>query len=231
MSVSLGKIECIKIGKIAVQPLVGSKRTEMSSGIKKMPVEKAILLRQGFKDDEQADTLHHGGGNKAVLCFSSITYEKLNTIHHIHFAHDNSAYYGENLVISSISEDDICVGDELQIGQNVRIVITQPRQPCWKLSAHTGISTMTQTIFEQGHTGWYAKVVNEGEICRNDLVSLIHRPFPDLTIRLLNRLMVDPKCDIQATQKALKCDALGAAFKRSLEKRVHGSDEMVAYQS
>ena len=53
----------------------------------------------------------------------------------------NMAHFGENLILSDICEKDICVGDILKIGQT-RVQITQPRQPCWKLSANTNEKSM-----------------------------------------------------------------------------------------
>jgi MOSC domain-containing protein YiiM len=38
--------------------------------------------------------------------------------------------FGENIVIESVSENDICIGDILCLGKEVLIQVSEPRQPC-----------------------------------------------------------------------------------------------------
>ena len=128
------------------------------------------------------------------------------------------AYFGENLILSNICEEDICIGDILKIGQT-KVQITQPRQPCWKLSANTNEQDMTKIIFDNGLTGWYAKVLEEGFICQNDEVILEKRINPTLNINILNQLIINPMLDEALTFEALKCEELGKAFFESLSKR------------
>lgn len=227
---NLGIIKCIKTGKVSVQQIVNKKQSKMVSGIRKQPTKKAFILITGFQDDEQADIVHHGGENKAILFFSTTTYSLLNTACKINFRFDDIAYYGENLVVSNFDESNVCVGDEFLIGHDVHIQITQPRQPCWKLSVNTQVANMTKIIFENGYTGWYARVLKEGEIHCDATIKLVHRPFPKLTIMLLNKLIINPEYDLKLAEQALECDALGYQFKRSLHKRMNGSSEMLSYQ-
>jgi MOSC domain-containing protein YiiM len=128
------------------------------------------------------------------------------------------AYFGENLILSNICEEDICIGDILKIGQT-KVQITQPRQPCWKLSANTNQKDMTNFIFNSGLTGWYAKVLEEGFICQNDEVILEKRVNSNLSIKKLNELIINPMHDESLTIEALNCKELGKAFFESLSKR------------
>ena len=208
----------VKVGVVTSTKLENSKRTELISGIKKYPVSKAYLTKTGFKEDFQADLLHHGGENKALFLFSSITYEKINSFYDNKFDMNKTAFFGENLILSEITEEDICVGDILRIGQT-KVQITQPRQPCWKLSANTDEKNMTNFIFNSGLTGWYAKVLEEGFICQNDEVILEKRINPTLNINILNQLIINPMLDEALTFEALKCEELGKAFFESLSKR------------
>lgn len=214
----------VKVGVVTSTKLENSKRTELISGIKKYPVSKAYLTKTGFKEDFQADLLHHGGVNKALFLFSSLTYEKINSFYNNNFDMKNMAFFGENLILSEVCEKDICIGDVLKIGQT-KIQITQPRQPCWKLSANSLKNSMTKLIFETGLTGFYAKVLKEGQISQNDDVVLEQRTRPNLTIEKLNQIIVEPKIDINLTKEALACEDLGHQFKNSLTKRYELGDE------
>lgn len=230
MDTYFGKIKYLKVGKVSTEILTNENRRESSSGIKKYPILSAKLSKLGFIGDEQGDTLHHGGENKAVMFFSSITYNKINTLKNTNFAFDGISYFGENLLISHAYEENVCVGDVIQINDTL-IEITQPRQPCWKLSANTQINTMTKSIYEHGFTGWYGRVLQEGVIFQNNRIVLKKRPFPELTINLLNQLMIDPMINPISLEKALLCESLGKAFKTSLEKRYkNDSYEHLSYQ-
>lgn len=218
------KVLYLKVGKVQKSPLEGIKRKELISAIKKYPVEKAFLTKTGFKEDEQADLVHHGGENKALFLFSEKTYEKISKECNISFEIDQMAHFGENLILSNISEEDICIGDIYEIGQS-QIQITQPRQPCWKLSANTNQKKMTKFIFDSGYTGWYAKVLKEGTICKEDEMKLIKRQEDDLSIELLNKLIVNPSFNMALTKKAIESEFLGKAFKESLKKRYQLKEE------
>ena len=212
------KVLCLKVGKVEKIPLEDTKRKELISAIKKYPIKKAFLTKIGFKEDEQADLVHHGGENKALFLFSKKTYEKISKECNINFEIDEMAYFGENLILSNVSEEDICIGDIYEIGES-QIQITQPRQPCWKLSANTNQKQMTKFIFDSGYTGWYAKVLKEGTICKDDEMRFIKRQEPDLSIKLLNKLIVNPSLNMSLAKKAIQSEFLGKPFKESLEKR------------
>ena len=203
MNEKISNVLYIKVGKVSTTK-IENKRSELVSGIKKYPVLKAYLTKTGFKNDEQGDLLHHGGINKALFLFSALTYKKINSFFNDSFEMTDMAYFGENLILSNICEEDICIGDILKIGQT-KVQITQPRQPCWKLSANTNEQDMTKIIFDNGLTGWYAKVLEEGFICQNDEVILEKRINPTLNINILNQLII--------------CEVLGKAFFESLSKR------------
>lgn len=214
----ISKVLELKVGKVETSKLQDNKREVLVSAIMKKPTQKAYLTKVGFSEDEQGDTLHHGGENKALFLFSSLTYEKINSYFESSFDMKDIASFGENLVLSDISESDICVGDILEIGETI-VQVTQPRQPCWKLSASTKEKDMTKVTFLNGLTGWYAKVLKEGYISKNDEVVLQKRTHENLTIAKLNELIVNPMSDEDRTKEALSCDDLGRAFFASLTKR------------
>lgn len=221
----------VKVGQIATTPLENSARKELVTGMKKHPVVKAYLTKTGFNTDAQADLEHHGGENKALFSMDTKTYETINTLCQTHFAYDEVAHFGENLIISNVTQKEICVGDIYSIGEAI-VQVTQPRQPCWKLSASTNVKKMTAVIFQHGLTGWYCKVLQEGNISQQDTMVLQERSYPNLNIELLNQLINNPMANEEVTLEALSCEVLGKPFKESLQKRYEskGEDEQFAYQ-
>ena len=222
MSKKLGSILFVKVGKVTKNKKLTSEK-EFESGIKKYPVESAFMTKTGFNGDEVADLIHHGGETKAVLFFSANTYEKLNKLSGNDFMYDDVAHYGENLLVDNMDEADICVGDILKVG-GATFEVSQPRQPCWKLSANTSTKPMTSIIYNNGLTGWYARVTQEGQVKKGDGVELIKRVYPKLSIEALNRVIVDPLSDKEVTLEAIKCPILGEQFKDSLEGRAKLKD-------
>ncbi len=222
MGQKLANILYLKIGKVSKNKKLTSEK-EFESGIKKYPVDSAFMTKTGFMGDEVADLIHHGGETKAVLFFSTNTYERLNKLSGNSFEYDNVAHYGENLLVDNIDEADICAGDILKVGE-ATFEVSQPRQPCWKLSANTATKPMTSIIYNNGLTGWYARVVGEGEVKKGDEVLLIKRVYPKLSIEALNKIIVDPLSDKEVTLQAIKCPVLGEQFKDSLEGRAKLND-------
>lgn len=193
------------------------------SGIKKEPVDSAMIDTSGIVGNEVGDTIHHGGVNKAIMFISTKTYESLNTLAKVDFAYDSTAYYGENIVVDNIDESSVYVGDVLSIGE-VKLEVSQPRQPCWKLSSATGVKDMTAIIYKNGLTGWYARVLKGGKIKKGDAIVLEKRAYPNLSIKALNQIIIDPSSDKKLTDEAIECEKLGYQFKDSLRARAKMSD-------
>lgn len=225
MSDKIGNIVVVKVGKVSANDKLGENKPKFLSGIKKYPIKSAYISKTGFILDEQADKLHHGGETKAVLFFCVDTYEKINGLNNSDFKYNEVAHYGENLVVEGVNEATICIGDILRIG-GATVEISQPRQPCWKLSANTKTKKMTSLIYNNGLTGWYARVVEDGEIAQGDEIFLTKRKYPNLTIEALNKIIVNPLSNIKLTKEALACDILGAEFKASLDGRAKLKDPL-----
>ncbi|MBE0495161.1 MAG: MOSC domain-containing protein [Campylobacterales bacterium] len=230
MQQAFSTVLSLKIGAVQTTPLPDSNRKTMVSAITKQPVQSATVSALGFDGDEHGDPAHHGGIYKAVFMLGTRTYAAINALCGTTFDPLLGTQFGENMVFADVGEEDICVGDIFRIGQ-VRLQVTQPRQPCWKLSASTHIATMTQTIFRHGLTGWYAKVLQEGRVHVNDAVILEERPFANLTIRALNQSLLEPKANKTPIQEALACDALGPSFRSALAKRAGNDVVDLSYQA
>lgn len=224
MSQKISEVLYLKVGSVTTTKLLNHKRGEIVSAINKTPIVSSYLTKTGFRDDAQGDLLHHGGENKALFLFCELTYQKINKQFNNRFHIDGRAFFGENLILSDITEDDICIGDILQIGQ-AKVQITQPRQPCWKLSINTGEINMTNFIFNSGLTGFYAKVLEEGVIGQKDIVYLEKRAHPNLTITKLNKIIVNPMSNEGLTRETLECTDIGKAFYNSLVKRYELKDK------
>jgi len=84
------------------------KNREITTGICKEPVQGPLnLTKLGFEGDGVADHQHHGGLDKAVCVYSVDHYPYWEKILGIKLTH---AAFGENLSVSNLLEDDVCIG-------------------------------------------------------------------------------------------------------------------------
>ena len=156
-------------------PLMTAKG-EVLSGIRKRPVADRVAVRVlGLTGDGQADPRVHGGLDKAVYCYSHDHYawwaERLRRDDLTH------GTFGENLTVEGMTESEVRIGDIYRFGTAV-LQVTKPRSPCFKLVARMGLPDFQKTFLDSGRTGFYCRVLEEGDVAAGDMVERISTP-PD----------------------------------------------------
>lgn len=163
-----------------------------ASGIHKRPVAGAVRVgRDGLSGDAQGDRRHHGGPEKAVHHYARDHYSswcaELGDVPALAAA----APFGENISAAGLTEADVAVGDVFRVGTAL-LQVSQGRQPCWRLNARFDVVDMARRVQNSGRTGWYYRVIEEGEIQAGDQLDLIDRVSPDWTVaRLWRALYID----------------------------------------
>ncbi len=145
----------------------------------KKPVAASVrVTRLGLTGDAQADLTANGGFNKAVYAYPVEHYgfwsaQRLAVLRrNVPLA---AGAMGENLTISGLLEDEVWVGDQLQIGDAL-FQVTEPRVPCFKFNVRMGFSHASKAMLQSGATGFFLRVLKEGNIRAGDAVSLIAGP-------------------------------------------------------
>ena len=145
------------------------------SGIVKNPVNEAVSVKLlGFVGDAQADLSVHGGPEKAVYGYAATRYPAWIADFPDHAASLTPGAFGENLTIGGMDEDSICVGDIHAIG-TARLQVCQPRQPCFKLALRFADDRLPRAMIRNGRSGWYYRVVEEGQIAPGDPITVAER--------------------------------------------------------
>lgn len=188
-----------------------------SSSIVKTAVEGAVWLgATNITGDAQTDLKNHGGEDKAVLAYSVAHYDYWrDDLPGLDWAH---GAFGENLTIEGLDEETVCIGDVYAIGV-ARVQVSQPRQPCWKLSRRWKQKDLTARVHDTGFTGWYLRVLAEGEIEAEMDVKLIERRHPDWTVMRATRVMQD-KSRVDEARELAALPELAVSWRRSLAKRL-----------
>ena len=213
---SKAKILMIKIGE--VEQLSFADGSMYESAIRKRPVNAVLIHERGAVGNDVGLKKHHGGPDKALFFMSDVSFSALNKLLGENFSYTDTAVYGENFVVSGFDEDSVCVGDRFKIGSAV-LEVSQPRKPCERLSKNTENENTQKIVHQSGWTGWYVRVIETGEIHKGDEIILQQRPYPQFTIRYLNRLLSD-KPSMAELEQALAIEELAPAFKRSLNSQL-----------
>lgn len=199
----------------AVDPL----ERPWTSAIHKEPVEGRVWLsRTGLAGDGQADLRVHGGVEKAVLAYPAS--------HHAFWREQlaredvGPGAFGENWVVSGGAEDSVCIGDVLRVG-GARVQVSQPRQPCWKPARRWRHKELALLLQRTGRTGWYYRVLEEGEVQAGDTLEREERPFPTFTVAFANRAMHEHRREDAAA--LAECPLLAPGWRESLRRRAQGS--------
>jgi MOSC domain-containing protein YiiM len=167
----------------------------------------------GLAGDGQADRASHGGTDKAVLAYAAV--------HYAHWQVElpgkdwQPGGFGENLTIAGVSEDDVCIGDLWQIG-DVRLEVSQPRQPCWKLCRRWEQPDLVKRVVSTGRSGWYLRVVAEGTLTAGDLLTLLDRPHSEWTVTRVNRLFYGQDADPEAAAHLARLPVLSLSWREHL---------------
>lgn len=156
----------------AAKPMPGDGR---STAIFKQPVHARVHLGpEGLDGDVQADRRVHGGPEKALHHFPADNYARLaRAVPDLADSFVPGAI-GENISTQGYTETEVCIGDIYACG-SARIQLCQPRTPCWKIDARFDVEGLAKAIQVAGMSGWYYRVLEEGEIAAGDEWSLLER--------------------------------------------------------
>ncbi len=158
--------------QVGIPRIVSRDGEEVSTGIFKTPVQGRIRMNQfNLEGDRQADLSVHGGRDKAVYAYPSEHYTYWTK--ELAGADLPWGSFGENLTIAGLLEGEACLGDRFQIG-TAEVVVTQPRIPCFKLNLRFGRHDMAKRFLASRRTGFYFRVLREGEIGADDEIVRIH---------------------------------------------------------
>ena len=191
------------------------------TGINKKQVKEPVYLSfVKFNGDGQADLVHHGGVDKAVCVYTGDHYpyweKELN---------QDLVYgaFGENITVSDMREEDVCIGDTFQIGEAV-VQVTQPRQPCFKLAKKYNIPKLPLYFQETGYTGFYFRVLKEGWVSSVDTLKRLQSDPKGVSVAFANRIMHKEKQNIEGIKRILEVNALSSSWRKSFEKRISGEE-------
>jgi MOSC domain-containing protein YiiM len=190
---------------------------EVSTGIFKAPVHKRILMRRlNLDGDRQADLSVHGGRDKAVYAYPSehYAYWKME----LPGVELPWGSFGENLTTQGLLENDVFLGDRFTIG-GAEVVITQPRIPCFKLNLKFQRDDMAKRFLASRRTGFYFRVLREGEIGPGDEILRVHRDENLVSVSDALKVYLGTPDSAELRERALRVKYLSNSWREELSQQ------------
>ncbi len=187
------------------------------TGIFKEPVSGAINLRTlNFDGDAQADPSVHGGRDKAVYAYPWEHYRDWESAvgRPLH-----PGEFGENLTTEGLLECQVCIGDEYRVG-TAKLVVTQPRLPCYKLGIRFGDPHMVKAFLSSQRPGIYFAVLAEGRVGAGDPIELVHRDERHVSVTDMLALILDKHPAAADLQNILGIPGLAAVWREEFRSRL-----------
>jgi MOSC domain-containing protein YiiM len=164
-----------------------SRGGEVVSAIFKRPVGGPVIVRKlNLEGDRQADLTVHGGEDKAVYAYPSEHYDYWKQ----KFPDMEMPWgtFGENLTTEGLLEEQVRVGDSFAIG-SARFAVTRPRFPCLKLGMRFETRTMVRSFLQSERTGFYLRVLREGQIeAGNAIVKAKTNPGSETIVAIVRKV-------------------------------------------
>ena len=164
------------------------------TAIYKEPLLLPVRVRRlGLEGDAQADLRVHGGPDKAVYAYDAAGYAHFREALAREIPHGR---FGENLTVEGMPETEVRVGDVYRVMPARRVAesavrahppgtgsgpagallqVTAPRSPCYKLAMRMEMPAFPRLFLESGRTGFYLRVLEEGELAAGDAIELVSR--------------------------------------------------------
>jgi MOSC domain-containing protein YiiM len=192
----------------------------VTTGIFKDAIEGSVAVRRHNLDgDEQADLSVHGGPTKAVYAYPGEHYAYWRKELPDHDLPWGS--FGENFTVEGVDEEAMYIGDEFRIG-TARLVVTEPRMPCFKLGIKFGRADMVKRFLKSQRSGFYFGVVEEGRVQAGDEFDRLSQHPDGLSVADVTRLYTTKKGSAHLLKKAISVSALPESwrgyFEHQLEK-------------
>src|SRR5439155_2485509 len=71
--------------------------------------------------------------------------------------------FGENLTVTDLPDDEVCIGDRYRVGEAL-FEVSQPRVTCYRVGLRMDEPRMPSLLTGSGRPGFYLRVLEEGLI-------------------------------------------------------------------
>ncbi|MBG1245104.1 MOSC domain-containing protein [Nostoc sp. NZL] len=202
----------------------------VSTGIFKEPVSERVTVRWrsarrrrslNLEGDRQADLTVHGGLDKAVYVYPFEHYDYWRG--ELPETELPLGIFGENFTTTGLREEEVNIGDCFHIG-TVKLMVTQPRVPCYKQGIRFGRPDMVKRFLASRRTGFYFRVLQEGEVGTGDTLELVSRDDNHITVADITQLYVRDQDNPELLHQAAQLEALPESWREYFQEQSRRQD-------
>jgi MOSC domain-containing protein YiiM len=205
------KLTSVNVGQ--PQPVTFAGQT-LNTAIFKSPVEGRVSVGGlNVEGDKQANLDVHGGEHKAVYAYPAEHYSTWQK--ELGRGDLSAGAFGENFTVEGMLEDDVYIGDRYRIG-SVLLEITQPRVPCKNLAARFQSPLLVRQFLNSQRSGFYLRVLEEGEVRAGDLIAREHRDPDSMSIKAIHTLLFFDNENTDGIRAATQIPALSEEWRSQL---------------
>ena len=203
---------------VATPEVIDYRGQEVLTAIGKRATERALVARRlNIDGDAQADLSVHGGVDKAVYAFPVEHYDFYRA--ELGAGEYPPGQFGENLTTEGLCETGVRIGDRYRIGEAL-FEVSQPRSPCYKFAIRMGSAEALAICIHSARTGFYLRVLDEGEIRAGDTIEIDYSDALAPTVDAVHRLYYLDRENREGLHQAVSCDKLAAAFREEFVARL-----------
>jgi ferredoxin-NADP reductase/MOSC domain-containing protein YiiM len=194
---------------------VGWQDRTVRTGVWKTPVTGRILARRlNLDGDGQGDLRGHGGEQRAIMVYQLDSYR-----HWAKFLGRSdlvAGNFGENLTVEGLADNEVCIGDRFRIGGAV-VEVSQPRDTCYRVGIRLNRPDIAALLVAHHRTGFYFRVIREGEIGAGDRVEKISDGPERMTVAEIDALLYSAEHPVEALRRAIRIPALSLDWQGSMQ--------------
>jgi ferredoxin-NADP reductase/MOSC domain-containing protein YiiM len=165
--------------------------------------------------DGQGDLAAHGGEHRAVFVYQIDSYrywqEQLGRNDF------TCGQFGENLTVTSLADDQVCIGDRYRVGSAV-VEVTQLRVTCHRVGIRMDDPRIPALLISHHRPGFYLRVLTEGRVQAGDDIIKIASGPEGMTVAEIDALLYLPGHSRQQVRRALRIPALPAGWRTSFQE-------------
>ncbi|NDV87683.1 MOSC domain-containing protein [Aurantimonas aggregata] len=202
---------------VARPSVVNMNGREVTTSIVRSPSNLPLaVIEGGISENEPAVHTEH------VLAFPSEHYDYWSDRLGTPRESWDWCWFGENLTVAGISEEDLHVGDVVDIG-TARFRVTSPRIPCFKVAWRIGQpDSILPKLLETGRVGFHLEVLRPGTVRMTDVLTVSARETQAITVAELARLLLSQSPDaLPRLKDVLALPALGYKARNAVRQRIN----------
>ncbi|MED1725603.1 MOSC domain-containing protein [Brevibacillus parabrevis] len=186
------------------------------SGIGKDEASELVVRFAKIDEDDVANHAYHGGPDRVVCAYP---FE--------HYAHWEKKFgqrlthsaFGENLTMSNMTEEQVCIGDIYQIGDTI-LQVSQGRYPCATINKRNNNNLLLKAVVETGYTGYFFRVLQEGTIKPDSAITLLTPHPKQVTVASIHHLYFHNQSLSEETiSTMLEIEELSLPWKKKLMEK------------